>query len=262
MLSFRRSFLRSTFLALVALLILGKAHAQVAPIVTTTTLAASPSVSIVSGTLVTLTATVADANGPVLHGTVTFSDGTRILAGVQLVSTNSAGFTPGTATLKTLSLAVGAHSITAKFSPTNVDAASTSVAQAVTVSGPAPTISTLAWTGYRTGNNSLTASVSGAGSNTPTGSVAFTEITTGTSLGAANLVPAPSNQFTVGPALPQPVIVGESAYPVVGDVNHDGVGSDRSSPFRWPSRYLCPLRAWGWNLSAAVGDHDHNRQFG
>ncbi len=223
MLSFRRSFLRGTFLVLVALLILVEAHAQVAPIATTTTLAVSPSASVVSGTLVTLTATVADASGPVLHGTVTFYDGTRILANVQLVSTNSAGFTPGTATLKTLSLAVGTHSITAKFSGTNADLASASTAQSVTVSGPAPTISTLAWTGSSIGNNSLTASVSGTGSNTPTGSVAFTEITTGASLGTANLVPAPLNQFLIGPGLPQPAQFDQNLYPVVGDVNHDGI---------------------------------------
>jgi hypothetical protein len=53
---------------------------------------------VTQGTVLTLQAVV-DAGGAVTAGAVTLSDGTRVLASVQLVSTGSS-FTHGTANLK------------------------------------------------------------------------------------------------------------------------------------------------------------------
>ena len=55
-------------------------------LVTTATLTVSPASPVPSGTLLTLTAAVADTNGPVLHGTVLFYDGRHHAWSAQLVS--------------------------------------------------------------------------------------------------------------------------------------------------------------------------------
>jgi hypothetical protein len=182
---FRLSFLY-LFAALVSLLTPSLALAQ-APLTTTTALSVSPSGSAASGTLLTLTATVTDQNAAaVLYGSVTFYDGTTQLQTVQLVSTNTAGFTPGTATYKTLSLAVGSHSLTAKFTPTNADAASTSTAQTYNITGPVRTVTTLI--GFNTGtlgSYNVSATVLDAGTQSPTGTLTVLDQTTGSQLGTA-----------------------------------------------------------------------------
>ena len=83
------------------------------PVVTSTVLAASPPVSVASGALVTLTATVTTSSGNVgSEGTVTFEDsfdGSSTMIGS---ATPNGG---GIASLTTDSLALGTHSITANY---------------------------------------------------------------------------------------------------------------------------------------------------
>ena len=101
------------------------------PIPTTNTLTISPSASVASGTMVTLTSTITPvAPGPVaMGGTVTFFDGTTSLGTVTVNGTVSSG----TATLTTKQFTVGANSITAVYSGDPTFAASTSTAGALTL---------------------------------------------------------------------------------------------------------------------------------
>jgi len=71
---------------------------------------------VTQGTVLTLQAVV-DADGPVTAGAVTFYDGTRTLAPVQLVSKGSSS-THGTANLR-LFLGPGSHALKAVYGGTN-----------------------------------------------------------------------------------------------------------------------------------------------
>ncbi|MGB4761928.1 MAG: glycosyl hydrolase [Candidatus Saccharimonas sp.] len=75
---------------------------------TTTSLTASPSSSATQGASVTLTATLSPSNAV---GSVVFKDGGTTLG--------SSSVTSGVATFATASLSVGAHTLTAEFTPTN-----------------------------------------------------------------------------------------------------------------------------------------------
>lgn len=161
--------------------------AQTQAAATTTTLSVSPSSPVTSGSLVTLTASVTNTGGAVLDGSVQFYDGTRLLGSTTLVSTGSAGFTPGTATFKTFALAVGSHSLTAKFLGTNTNTTSTSSAESLTISGRARTVSSLTSFANADGTYNLNATVTGAGSTTPTGTFEFDDTTTGSPLGTQGL---------------------------------------------------------------------------
>src|SRR5579863_4086124 len=188
--------LRVLFGLLLSVFVISAAAA--APIATTTTLTASPSGSSLFHDLVVLTATVADANhAPVLSGTVTFSNGSASLGTVQMVATSSGGHTPGTATLRLTSLPTGTNSLTATFNGTNADAASSSAAQSFTVSATTTgilTVSNLTSTGNTNGSYGLTSTVHGGyGTAVPTGGVTFTDSTTNTILGSANLTAAPGS---------------------------------------------------------------------
>ncbi len=202
---------RFLFLAMTSALAAAPTFAQTA---STTTLSASPTSPVVSGTMLTLTASVADTNGPVLKGSVTFYDGNLILGTSQMIANGSAGFRPGTAIFKTRSLSIATHSLTAKFTATTSAAASTSPAQTLTVTGPAYSIAALTSSAFPNGNYSLNATISGSADTTPTGNVVFTDTTTGTSLGTAALSPT-AGQFVIGPPLP--------AGGILGDVNNDGI---------------------------------------
>jgi Bacterial Ig-like domain (group 3)/Beta-propeller repeat len=142
----------------------------VAPIiVTTTTLAASPTTA-VQGASVALTATVAPASGAAATGAVTFLEGTTTLGTGTLDAT-------GAATFSTTALATGAHSITASYAGTATDAASTSSAVSVTVTAPPPADFTLALA-PATGTIAAGASASSTVSVTPAnGFVAATALT-------------------------------------------------------------------------------------
>jgi hypothetical protein len=213
---FRLSFLY-LFAALVSLLTPSLALAQ--QLTTTTALSVSPSGSAASGTLLTLTATVTDQNAAaVLYGSITFYDGTTSLRTVQVVSTNTAGFTPGTAIWKTISLAVGSHSLTAKFTATNTDAASASTAQSVTLTGPARSATSLSLSGNSNGNYGLNATVFDAAAPAPSGNVAFTDTTAGTTLGTEALTAGVAGSSAAG----LPISVSCRNILSAGDINGDG----------------------------------------
>lgn len=101
------------------------------PTLTSTTTALSASAAnIPSGTSVTFTATVAPTSGSgVPTGTVTFLDGSTTLGTGTLSS--------GTAAYSTSSLSAGTHSITASYGGDSSNAASTSTAVSVVVTGTA-----------------------------------------------------------------------------------------------------------------------------
>ena len=89
-----------------------------APTSTTTTLSVSPSSTAAQGATVTLTATVS----PSAAGTVTFKDG--------LTTIGSGTISGSTTSMTTSSLSVGAHSLTATFTPTDTNAFSGSSSSA------------------------------------------------------------------------------------------------------------------------------------
>jgi hypothetical protein len=189
---------------------------------TTTTLSISPSSSVASGSLLTVVASVANASSsPVLRGSVIFYDGTRQLGTVQLVATNSGGFTPGTATYRTLSLATGTHSLSAKFTSTSASASSTSPVQSLTVSGPSRTLTALTSASRNTdGSYAFNATVKGVGSASPTGNIVFTDTTAGTTLAAAAVTAVPAGSPTVSTLLSNIC----STTVASGDFNGDGIG--------------------------------------
>lgn len=142
---------------------------------TTTTVAASPASPVTAGTSVTFTAT----ETPATAGTVQFSDGTTALGAPVTVSNGTAAFT-------TSSLAAGAHSITATFTPSGTGfSASTSSALAYTVNPAAatPTTTALAVSPANTSQQfstvSMTATISPAAA---AGTVQFSD--NGTALGS------------------------------------------------------------------------------
>ena len=172
----------------------GGAQQAWAALATTTTLAltsgGSPVTTVTSGSVVTLTATVKAGSTPVKPGRVNFCDATaayctdiHLLGTAQLTSAGTAAlkFRPG----------IGSHSYKAVFVGTNNDAASSSSASALTVTGKYPTTATIAQSGSA-GNYTLTATVAGSvdqpGLASPTGTVSFLDTSNGNSvLGTAAL---------------------------------------------------------------------------
>ena len=93
---------------------------------TTTTLTANPPSGAKVGDSVALTATVATADSSAVAGTVAFKDGSTSL-GTAAVS----GPSPATASVNVTSLAAGAHSLTATFTPSDATKQSASTSTAV-----------------------------------------------------------------------------------------------------------------------------------
>jgi hypothetical protein len=148
---------------------------------TTTTALASSTNPIAAGSSVVYTASVAGAHGPVT-GTVTFLDGTASMGSVTLDPN-------GAATLSSLMLAPGNHSITAMYAGNANSASSTSTAlNEVVQSALAATTTTLTTnTNPATSGESITftAAVTAAAGKPPAGTVTFVE--DGTILGSAAL---------------------------------------------------------------------------
>jgi hypothetical protein len=208
-------------------------HAQSA-LATATTLTVSASSSPFEQPL-TLTATVTDSNGTVMHGSVTFFDGTILLGTRTIVSTSSGGHTPGQAFLVTRSLSQTTHSLTAKFLPTAADQTSISVAQPVTITaaaGPYTSETMLVSTpGTSSGKFNLTATVGAYGPFAPTGTVAFEDTTTGSSLGTAGLSGNNPGLLLWESSIITPldttppdssITSANAAFAVAGDFNNDG----------------------------------------
>jgi hypothetical protein len=166
------------------------ADAQVTAAAATTTIALSASPSKASaGSMFTLVASVKTSTGSAATaGSVTFYSGAAVLGTVQVVTHGTA---VGTAMWKTAFLPLGANSITAKYTGLKTTCCSapatvTSAPATVDVTGSYASNATLASRGQQ-GSYSLTAIVSGMGPATPTGSVLFKDIQTGTQLGTAEL---------------------------------------------------------------------------
>jgi len=174
---------------------------------------------VLSGQAVTLTATVTGGGSPVSPGTVNFCDasaaycqGPAVLGTAQLIAN-------GTASIKLIS-GIGAHSIKAVFVGTNTDAGSSSTAQSLTVTGVHPTSTAIAASGS-IGNYTLTATVMGAGTQAPTGTVSFLNATNGNALlGTAPL----GTQATAVRGFTQSASLNvERPFDIaVGDFNGDG----------------------------------------
>ncbi len=156
----------------------------------TTALSASPT-QVSSGQMVSFQAVVtAAANGPTPTGTVSFLDGTTVIATQAFSSSPQTG--TAIAVFQTTSLAVGTHSITAIYNGDQYVTASTSPAQTVTVTQIATT-ATLALSAATIvvgQTETLGATITG-GTGTPAmgGSVTFFDVTAGSGLGIVTVTP-------------------------------------------------------------------------
>lgn len=206
----------------------GVAPAQ-AKIATTTTLAVASGstavTTITSGATITLTATVTAGSTPVHTGQVNFCDASAAyctdihLFGVSQLTSSGAAvlkFRPG----------IGNHSYKAVFVGTNINAASSSSASPLTVTGTTgasfTTTTTLAATGTW-GAYTMTAAVTEAGGvAAPSGTVSFLD----TSNGNAVLATAPLGLGVPGLAWQNsqsPATGFEAEGVAVGDFNGDGI---------------------------------------
>ncbi|MGC2656900.1 MAG: FG-GAP-like repeat-containing protein [Bryobacteraceae bacterium] len=201
------------------------AAALTAQTVGSTTNLSVNSTSITQGSVATLTATVTVNGAAATGGTVKFLDGTRSLGTVQVIVT---GTGVGTAVLRTNSFAGGSHSITANYSgaPNGAQHAGASnsamVALTVQQTGPLGSATRLTSSQEADGTYDFTATVSSLGIPPPNGTVAFSDQTSGASLGSAALSSALAATF----ATPFQSSYGLSGFPTaiaVGDFNQDGV---------------------------------------
>jgi sugar lactone lactonase YvrE len=152
------------------------------PIPTTTALTTSSN-AITAGQSVTLTATVLADTTPVSSGLVTFVSGTTSIGAAQL----NAG---GVATLTTMLLPVGSNNITASYTASQNDAASTSSAVTVTVTAASPIPTTTALTTSAnaiTAGQSVTLTAAVLAGTTPVSSGLVTFFNGTTSIGAGTL---------------------------------------------------------------------------
>ena len=212
----------------------------IAALTTSMTLAANPA-SAAFGSLFTFTATVKDQNSsPVTNGTVTFYDGSTVIGTAQVVSTTSGGGAIGTATLKTILIPLGANSISAKY--VGADVSSSATAVSVTVTGKYPTTTTFSSTGSA-GDYTFVGTVQGAGPVTPTGSILFTDTTTGLEPGTATINAGTLSQgFEVGPL--DTAITAAPLVEAFADLNGDGMSG------HWlQGRQLASLFSWGMAMA-------------
>ena len=201
---------------------------QSPPQATTTTLSVtadgSAVTTVVSGTVVTLTAAVKASGSALITGLVNFCDATaayctdiHLLGSAQLTSA-------GTAELK-LVPGIGSQSYKAVYVGTYNDGTSASSAASLTVTSPAkfPTTTSIAQSGSLE-NYTLTATVAGSGgAEAPTGTVSFLDTSNGNkSLGSESLVAGTSTRGWVG--FQTPVVPGNSPFTIAtGDFNGDGI---------------------------------------
>src|SRR5271155_2966611 len=123
--------------------------------------------TVTSGSVVTLTATVTAGGNPVNPGQINFCDATaKYCTDIHLLGTAQLT-AAGTAVLK-FRPGFGSHSYKAVFLGTTNAAASTSANAQLTVSAPAPSITSIVATGP-IGTYSLTATVSGSAGVAPSG---------------------------------------------------------------------------------------------
>jgi hypothetical protein len=176
--------------------------------------------SVASGTAVTLMAGVTANSSKLTTGQVLFCDTTTAsscgnssaIGEAQLTSVGLAAWTyiPGP----------GVHSYTAQFVGLSSEAASSSAASGLTVSGSQSTTTSIAQSGLA-GQYSLTATITGMGAIAPTGNISFVDTTAGNSqIASAVLVPG-TPSLALGTS--QWSMTGVQAQAVAtGDFNGDG----------------------------------------
>jgi sugar lactone lactonase YvrE len=183
--------------------------------------AGAPVTVVASGSVVTLTATVTVGAATVMAGTVNFCDATAVYCtDVHLLG--SAQLTASGVAAISLVPGMGSHSYKAVFAGTLFSTASSSVASPLTVRGSFATTSTLSVTG-NPGAYTFGATLVGTGSSlSPTGAIAFLDVTNGNStLGSADLTTSTLTQ-TFAPQ----VSYGTELIPqsvTAGDFNRDGI---------------------------------------
>jgi hypothetical protein len=200
----------------------GLLPAWAAPATTTTTLSVTSAGNAVatvrSGTVVTLTATVITGSTPVAPGQINFCDAAaKSCTDIHLLGTEQLT-SAGTATLH-FRPAIGSHSYRAVFVGTNANAASSSAASTLTVTGTYPTLTSIVSSGAP-GDYSLTATVLGNGHVSPTGTVSFPDTSDSNQvLATATLIPGTAGLNLIPSMLPEfsPTTL------AVGDFNGDGI---------------------------------------
>ncbi len=181
-----------------------------------------------TGQPVSLTASVTTGGIAATAGTVEFFDGTASLGTAQVAgSAAAAGHNPGDATMKLL-LAPGTHNFKAVYkgilaAPTMA----TSSTATATVTGMLPSAVSIsaAANATNTANYDLTASVLSYGSQAPTGTVEFSELSVVSDLGNADISAGNAEQTLLAPAyysVGDP-IGGSPAQSIVVDFNGDGI---------------------------------------
>jgi hypothetical protein len=151
---------------------------------TSTYLIVNPSTA-APGQAITFTADVSGSNAGALTGSVTFYAGTVELGSVTLLPSMA-----GQAVLTISTLAVGTYQVTAVYSGDTADAGSSSAPLTVTVQAASTMTSLNVGQGTATLGQPITftATVTGSGGNTPTGTVTFLDGQNGPVLGIADLV--------------------------------------------------------------------------
>lgn len=188
---------------------------------TATTLSISPGTSVTVGTPITLQATVDAGGTPVTLGTVTFYDGTSVLAAVQVVGKGVA-YTHGTANFK-LYLGPGTHNVKAVYGGTSLYAPSISSTAtiAVVLASPTATTTTISATNSP-GNYTLAGKVTTGSSIAATGTVSFLDQTNSNFvLGSAALSAA--SQINSWPIITTQRTAGSTYGVIVADLNGDGI---------------------------------------
>ncbi len=181
--------------------------------------AGNPVASVAWGRAVALTASVALGGAPATAGTVNFCDATAAYC-TDIHRLGTAQLTgAGTAVLR-LVPGIGSHSYKAAFAGTATVAGSTSAIAALAVTGTNPSATAIAQ-GGGLGDYSLTATVAGAGSAAPTGTVSYLDTTSGSAvLGTASLGGGPAAFGLLN--VSNPAVSQSMDAVAVGDFNGDG----------------------------------------
>jgi FG-GAP-like repeat/Bacterial Ig-like domain (group 3) len=180
-----------------------------------------------SGAVITMTAQVSSFEYTVAGGSVTFFDTyngvTEALGTVQVQSTNGS---PGTAIFETEVGGVGSHQFLATYNGTGFFITSSSQPQAVNFVAPYRSAVALSSTGSGS-NYTLTGTVSAFGPSAPSGSVTFTDTTSGVVLGtgtlnSATLLTGFTSSQNYAIANMNNGQTGSTIGPAIGDFNGDG----------------------------------------
>ena len=179
----------------------------------------APATSVASGSVVTLTATVSAGSTALTTGQVNFCDATaphcgdmHLLGTAQLTSAGTAilKFVPG----------LGSHNYKAIFAGAAPYAASTSAPSKLTVTSAIASATTLMQSGAP-GDYTLTATVTGQGAVTPTGTISFLDTSNAnTVLGTGVLAGGAPSVAWLNPQSPSAT---DPMSVAVGDFNGDGI---------------------------------------